>query len=95
VAGRAALHSHKGREGQVAGQRRVRADQENVSDLLLQIPELQFVGAVPGLGEFGYDCGPSSLRLDREVGSRCVQNSSTLCANSEPTRWYSLACVSA
>ena len=38
----------------------------SVSDLLLQIPTLQFLGAVPAPEEFDYDCGPSSLRVDRE-----------------------------
>ncbi len=66
VAGRVALHSHKGREGHDAGQRRARADLDNVSELLLQIPTLQFLGAVPAPEEFDYDCGPSSLRVDRE-----------------------------
>ena len=66
VAGRVALHSHKGRQGHDAGQRRARADLENVSDLLLQIPTLQFLGAVPAPEEFDYDCGPSSLRVERE-----------------------------
>jgi heterodisulfide reductase subunit D len=66
VAGRAALHCHTGREGHAAGQRRARADQENVSYLLSQIAELQFLGAVCAPAEFDYDCGPSSMRADRE-----------------------------
>ena len=66
VPGRVALHSHKGRDGHDTGQRRALADQENVSNLLLQIPGLQFLGAVPAPSEFDYDCGPSSVRIDRE-----------------------------
>jgi heterodisulfide reductase subunit D len=66
VAGRVALHSHKGRDGHDTGQRRALADQENVSSLLSQIPGLQFLGAVPAPPVFDYDCGPSSMRIDRE-----------------------------
>jgi hypothetical protein len=65
VTGRVALHSHSGREGHEAGQRRARADQEHVSDLLSRIPGLQFLGAVTAPAEFDYDCGPSSIRVER------------------------------
>jgi hypothetical protein len=53
VAGRAALHSHKGREGHVAGQRRVQAD--------------QFLGSVPAPGEFGYDLWSQFIALGPRV----------------------------
>jgi len=66
VAGRAALHSHRGRENHDAGQRRARADQGNVGYLLSQIPGLRFVGAVTSPAEFDFDCGPGSLRMERE-----------------------------
>jgi Fe-S oxidoreductase len=66
VAGRAVLHSHTGRENHDHGRRRARSDQENVSYLLSQIPGFQFVGAVPAPAEFDYDCGPGSLRMERE-----------------------------
>lgn len=65
VTGRVALHSHSGREGHVSGQRRARADQEHVSHLLSQIPGIQFLGAVAAPAEFDYDCGPSSIRVER------------------------------
>jgi len=66
VVGRVALHSHRGREGHAAGQRRARSDRENVSYLLSQIAGLQFLGAVPAPEEFDYDCGPGSMRMERE-----------------------------
>jgi hypothetical protein len=66
VAGRAALHCHTGREGHDSGRRRARADQENVSYLLSQIEGMRFLGAVRAPEEFDYDCGPSSMRVDRE-----------------------------
>jgi hypothetical protein len=66
VAGRAVLHSHVGRETHDHGRRRARSDQENVSYLLSQIPGFQFVGVVPAPAEFDYDCGPGSLRMERE-----------------------------
>jgi hypothetical protein len=49
------LHSHRGRDGHETGQRRALADQENVRTLLMQIPGLQFLGAVPAPSEFDYD----------------------------------------
>ena len=75
VPGRVALHSHRGRDGHETGQRRALADQENVGTLLRQIPGLQFLGAVPAPSEFDYDCGPSSMRGDRErwLSSRTEQ----------------------
>ena len=75
ISGRVALHSHRGRDGHETGQRRALANQENVSTLLMQIPELQFLGAVPAPSEFDYDCGPSSMRGDRErwLSSRTEQ----------------------
>jgi len=75
VPGRVALHSHRGRDGHETGQRRALADQENVSTLLMQIHGLQFLGAVPAPSEFDYDCGPSSMRGDRErwLSSRTEQ----------------------
>lgn len=65
VTGHAALHCHSGREGHASGQRRARADQEHVRQLLSQIPGLTFVGGVTAPAEFDYDCGPSSMRVDR------------------------------
>jgi hypothetical protein len=62
VSGRVVLHSHRGREGHQNGQRRARADRENVSYLLQQLPGVQFLGAVESPPEFDYDCGPGSLR---------------------------------
>jgi heterodisulfide reductase subunit D len=59
---RAALHSHTGREGHETGQRRARADRENVSALLQQLPGGQFLGAIDAPPEYDYDCGPGSLR---------------------------------
>jgi hypothetical protein len=59
------LHSHQGRIGHESGQRRATADQENVGALLQQLPGVQFLGAVAAPPEFDYDCGPSSLRLER------------------------------
>jgi hypothetical protein len=61
VPGRMVLHSHQGREGHEAGQRRARADRDNVSHLLQQIPGAQFLGAVEAPPECDYDCGPGSL----------------------------------
>jgi heterodisulfide reductase subunit D len=66
VRGRAALHCHVGRENHPAGQRRARADEENVSYLVSQIKELQFRGVVRAPAEYDYDCGPGSLRIERE-----------------------------
>jgi hypothetical protein len=62
VSGRMVLHSHQGREGHDTGQRRARADRENVSHLLQQIPGVQFLAAVAAPPEYDYDCGPGSLR---------------------------------
>jgi len=62
IPGRMVLHSHSGREGHETGQRRARADRENVSQLLQQIPGAQFLGAVDSPPEYDYDCGPGSLR---------------------------------
>jgi heterodisulfide reductase subunit D len=56
------LHSHIGREGHDTGQRRARADRENVSYLLQQLPGAQFLGVVDSPPEYDYDCGPGSLR---------------------------------
>ncbi|MBM4254997.1 MAG: (Fe-S)-binding protein [Deltaproteobacteria bacterium] len=65
VTGRVALHCHSGRDGHESGQRRAQADQAHVSQLLSQISGLQFLGAVTAPPEFDYDCGPSSIRVDR------------------------------
>jgi heterodisulfide reductase subunit D len=62
VSGRLVLHSHRGREGHENGQRRARADRENVGHLLQQLPGVQFLGAVESPPAFDYDCGPGSLR---------------------------------
>jgi len=62
IPGRMVLHSHQGREGHESGQRRARADRDNVSHLLQQIPRAQFLGAVESPPEYDYDCGPGSLR---------------------------------
>jgi heterodisulfide reductase subunit D len=56
------LHSHQGREGHETGQCRARADRENVSHLLQQLPGAQFLGTVAAPPEYDYDCGPGSLR---------------------------------
>jgi hypothetical protein len=56
------LHSHTGRDGHVQGQRRARADRENVNYLLQQIPGVQFLGAVDAPPEYDFDCGPGSQR---------------------------------
>src|SRR5215510_7461805 len=60
--GRVVLHSHRGRDGHETGQRRARADRENVSYLLQQLPGVRFLGAVDSPPEYDYDCGPGSLR---------------------------------
>ena len=73
VAGRRLLHSHTGREGHDRWQRRARSDQENVSYLLSQIPGLQFLGACSAPASSTYDCGPSSLRIDANVGSHSLR----------------------
>lgn len=65
VTGRVALHCHRGRAGHASGQQRARADQDHVSHLVSQIPGLQFLGAVTAPAEFDYDCGPSSMRVER------------------------------
>src|SRR5262245_34563520 len=62
IPGRMVLHSHRGREGHETGQRRARADRENVSTLLQQLPGVQFLGAIDSPPEYDYDCGPGSLR---------------------------------
>lgn len=64
VAGRMALHTHSGREGHAAGQRRARADRDNVGYLLARLPGGDYLGAVDAPGEFDFDCGPS-LALER------------------------------
>ena len=66
VKGRAALHCHTGRENHQHGQRRARSDQENVTYLLSQIPELEVAGAIQAPPGFDFDCGPGSLRMERE-----------------------------
>jgi hypothetical protein len=72
---RVALHCHSGRDGHESGQRRAQADQEHVSHLLSQIPGLQYLGAVAAPAEFDYDCGPSSIRVERSqwLSSRTEQ----------------------
>jgi hypothetical protein len=65
VPGRVVLHSHTGREGHENGQRRARADRDHVSHLLQQIPGVQLQGVVDAPPEFDYDCGPSSMRVER------------------------------
>ena len=60
--GRMVLHSHRGRDGHETGQRRARADRENVSYLLQQLPGVRFLGSVDAPPEYDYDCGPGSLR---------------------------------
>jgi len=65
ISGHLGLHSHTGREGHETGQRRAQADRENVSSLLQQLPGTQYLGAVDAPSEYDYDCGPSSLRLER------------------------------
>lgn len=65
VAGRMALHTHAGREGHAAGQRRSRADRDNVGYLLGRLPGGRYLGAVGAPPEFDFDCGPS-LSLPRE-----------------------------
>jgi len=60
--GHMVLHSHRGRDGHETGQRRARADRENVGNLLQQLPGVQFLGAVDSPPEYDYDCGPGSLR---------------------------------
>ena len=79
IPGRVALHCHSGRDGHESGQRRAWADQEHVSHLLSQIPGLQFLGAVPAPAEFDYDCGPSSIRVERPrwLASRAEQLDAT------------------
>jgi hypothetical protein len=72
---RAALHCHQGREGHASGRRRARADHDHVSQLLSQIPGLHYLGAVTAPPEFDYDCGPSSIRVERAqwLASRTAQ----------------------
>jgi hypothetical protein len=65
LAKRVGLHSHVGRDGHETGQRRAVADREHVSQLLQQIPGVQFLGAVEAPPEYDYDCGPSSMKLER------------------------------
>lgn len=66
LSGRLVLHSHKGREGHETGQRRAQADRKNVGYLLQQLPGAQFIGAVDAPPEYDYDCGPGSMRSERE-----------------------------
>src|SRR5581483_704115 len=75
VTGRVALHCHSGREGHESGRRRARADQQHVGHLLSQILGLQVLGSVAAPAEFDYDCGPSSIRVERArwLASRAEQ----------------------
>ena len=72
---RVALHCHSGRDGHESGQRRARADRAHVNHLLSQIPGLQVLGSVTAPAEFDYDCGPSSIRVERArwLASRAQQ----------------------
>jgi len=65
IAGNAALHCHVGSDDHPEGQRRARADRDNVSYLLSQIPAMRFLDAVPAPPEYDYDCGPGAMRMAR------------------------------
>lgn len=65
LSARVVLHSHVGRDGHETGQRRSAADREHTSQLLQQIPGVQFLGAVDAPPEYDYDCGPGSMKLER------------------------------
>jgi len=62
---RAALHGHTGRAGHWHGQRRAREDNEQVGAILKSIPGVEYLGVVDAPGELDYDCGPSSVDLER------------------------------